>query len=317
MAEIAPGESSQFYVTGSPRSLDVEIGRYAFKAGWWGFIPAQEWSNEKHAHVCAEIMYVYEGEGVVEAGGRTSAVRKGHVIIAFPGDEHRIFSARGAVMGAQTVGYEVSLKGSSATGGETFDAGLNLLVRSFLISPERIRLDTPDGCLGFDFEMMRRAMEGRSLDWRKAAGVASRAVVLDTARLFAPLGSPLPEPQEPGKWVWVNWSGKLSREDSLLDKTGSYLAAHYRENLRIEGVARRLGVSVRKLQRKFEGAGYSFRSLLHGVRLEAARYFLMNTNLSVEDVAEEVGLAEPSYFSAIFKKRYGVTPLKYRSLRDA
>ena len=39
---------------------------------------------------------------------------------------------------------------------------------------------------------------------------------------------------------------------------------------------------------------------------------LESTNLKIKNVAETVGIANPLYFSQVFKKYKGVTPKEYR-----
>ena len=41
-------------------------------------------------------------------------------------------------------------------------------------------------------------------------------------------------------------------------------------------------------------------------------YYLNNSNLRVYEIAEKVGLPNYRYFSNVFKKRTGVTPVEYR-----
>ena len=38
----------------------------------------------------------------------------------------------------------------------------------------------------------------------------------------------------------------------------------------------------------------------------------MTTNMSVTDIAASVGIADAQYFSRMFKKLYGVPPLRFR-----
>ena len=60
--------------------------------------------------------------------------------------------------------------------------------------------------------------------------------------------------------------------------------------------------------------GYKFQELLQRRRFQKAVYLLMETELTVEDIALEVGYENQSYFYRQFQKRYEMTPAKYRKL---
>ena len=47
-------------------------------------------------------------------------------------------------------------------------------------------------------------------------------------------------------------------------------------------------------------------------RLALAKQLLLNTNLSILDISERVGITDASYFIRTFKKQIGVTPQQYR-----
>jgi len=51
---------------------------------------------------------------------------------------------------------------------------------------------------------------------------------------------------------------------------------------------------------------------LTSVRLEKACYFLLESNMSIAEIAGAVGYNNPLYFSRIFKKYYGVSPSNYK-----
>ncbi len=50
------------------------------------------------------------------------------------------------------------------------------------------------------------------------------------------------------------------------------------------------------------------------LRLKKAVELLSDTNLKIADVAFEVGFADPSYFTRVFKKEFGVVPKAFKSL---
>lgn len=58
--------------------------------------------------------------------------------------------------------------------------------------------------------------------------------------------------------------------------------------------------------------GYTFQELLQRKRFQTAVRLLLETDLSVEEIALHVGYENQSYFFRQFKSRYGVTPRKYR-----
>lgn len=43
-----------------------------------------------------------------------------------------------------------------------------------------------------------------------------------------------------------------------------------------------------------------------------ARVLLIQTNLTVSEIAHSIGLEDPSYFSRLFKRYQGITPSAYR-----
>lgn len=45
-----------------------------------------------------------------------------------------------------------------------------------------------------------------------------------------------------------------------------------------------------------------------------AKMLLYQTGLSIGQVAEDIGMQDPSYFSRMFKKYEGVTPLAFRKM---
>ncbi len=50
----------------------------------------------------------------------------------------------------------------------------------------------------------------------------------------------------------------------------------------------------------------------HHLRVEHAKEFLLQTDASISEVADAVGYTDPLYFSRVFKKLTGLSPLAYR-----
>ena len=77
-------------------------------------------------------------------------------------------------------------------------------------------------------------------------------------------------------------------------------------------VARGLGVSRRTLIRKLAEQGTSYGELLSQTRCDLSCWYLLNTRLPIDAIAEKVGYSDGSNFSRTFSAWMGMTPRVYR-----
>ncbi len=84
--------------------------------------------------------------------------------------------------------------------------------------------------------------------------------------------------------------------------------AHYRAST----VARRMGRSLRSLQRDASRLGTTLSQVIEDVRIARARELLEDDSLSVDEVGFLVDYSERAAFSRAFKRATGETPVGYR-----
>ena len=85
---------------------------------------------------------------------------------------------------------------------------------------------------------------------------------------------------------------------------------------RLRDIADSFGISVTSLNNYFQGVyGVPVPTYLRERRLQEAAKLLEVTDESVATIAARVGYANPSKFSAAFKRRYNATPREYRTER--
>ncbi|MEO0457107.1 MAG: AraC family transcriptional regulator [Cyanobacteria bacterium P01_A01_bin.114] len=83
----------------------------------------------------------------------------------------------------------------------------------------------------------------------------------------------------------------------------------------LTALARQVGMNDFKLKRGFRQVfGTTVFGCLYQYRMEQARQLLETQNLRVVQVAQTVGYANPSQFSAAFKRRFGHSPKDYKRL---
>ena len=58
--------------------------------------------------------------------------------------------------------------------------------------------------------------------------------------------------------------------------------------------------------------GISFSEYLAAYRINIAKAYLLDTRLTISNVAEAVGFGDTHHFSKTFKKLVGMTPAAYR-----
>ncbi|NLF99670.1 MAG: helix-turn-helix domain-containing protein [Lentisphaerae bacterium] len=108
-------------------------------------------------------------------------------------------------------------------------------------------------------------------------------------------------------------SDTLAIDDPALAKAIRFIRTHAERPITVTDVAAQAGLSRRALERRFETAlGRTPAAEIRRCRMEQAKTLLETTDLPVPDVAEQSGFGSPEYLAAVFRRAFGLTPLKYR-----
>lgn len=99
----------------------------------------------------------------------------------------------------------------------------------------------------------------------------------------------------------------------LAHRVRQYLDGHYSEQMTLRQVAERLHVSEYYLAHVFKQEfGVPPMQYVMKRRIGEAQELLMNTNLSIAEVADRLGYSSVCHFNAMFKKNVGMPPGKFR-----
>lgn len=98
-------------------------------------------------------------------------------------------------------------------------------------------------------------------------------------------------------------------------EVAAYLCEHAGEPITLTEVAAHFAVSPSHLSRVFhQETGFGVREYLVHYRIRQACDLLLNTNLSVTQIADRCGFSDSNYFGDAFKKATGLSPREYRKL---
>ena len=100
---------------------------------------------------------------------------------------------------------------------------------------------------------------------------------------------------------------------ALAENVRVYLQENYDKPVDFSALADSLAVSAPYLSKLFhEQTGSSPSRYLTDIRMRQARKLLMDTNLTVKEIAVRVGFPDPFHFSRSFRNAVGISPVQFR-----
>jgi len=101
--------------------------------------------------------------------------------------------------------------------------------------------------------------------------------------------------------------------DTDVGDAARFIHANVGRGISVDDVAQAATVSRRQLERRFKAAmGRSILDEIVRCRVDRARQLLIDTELTLEQVAIASGFASASYFSVVFREKTGNTPQRFR-----
>lgn len=110
-----------------------------------------------------------------------------------------------------------------------------------------------------------------------------------------------------------NPSKPASDMERQIGQAVRWLTVQFAEPISIDQMSKALGYHRTHLSKMFKRhTGMSPMQYLQHIRMERAKE-LLESRLTIEQVAASVGIGDALYFSKMFRKRYGLSPTAYRS----
>jgi transcriptional regulator GlxA family with amidase domain len=133
-------------------------------------------------------------------------------------------------------------------------------------------------------------------------------IALRTAKMY------LIDMDRPSQLPFQSYRFPVTYSDSSVARAQEFIGEHFKEDLAIDDVAKRAGMSVRNFSRRFKSAtGESFANYIQKFRIETAKRLLESTEFSVSEIMYQVGYNDERSFRRLFKHRSGLSPKDYRT----
>jgi AraC-like DNA-binding protein len=105
----------------------------------------------------------------------------------------------------------------------------------------------------------------------------------------------------------------MGRDVVLTRRAISFIDGHYALNISVDDIAGFVGLSRSQLFRLFrDNLHTSPKQYLENYRARRACLLLQETDLPIRVISASVGIEDATYFSKLFKKAVGLSPVRYR-----
>lgn len=274
-------------------------GNLAFPCAWYCSGPNQgdvPW----HWHEEIELVYLSKGTLQCAVGNRRFPLRKGEALFINTGIPHAFFEESGIPYEESDIVFHPRLIYGD--------------VGSIFYEKYMLPLMRCPSMAGFAFR--------KDLDWQREAALSIKEAVT-VCRTKPELYEFTVREALTNVFTLLlrHNSGELqqteARSSFLMERVKRMLDhfhSHYQESISVEQLAKQANICKRECQRDFKKVlGLTPTQYFEQYRLAMSLRLLTESSCSIIEIADQCGFQSPSYFTKLFREKYGVTPTAFRS----
>ncbi|WP_203296445.1 helix-turn-helix domain-containing protein [Luteirhabdus pelagi] len=109
-----------------------------------------------------------------------------------------------------------------------------------------------------------------------------------------------------------HYSIARQKDVDTIYKTARYIKEHLYSSLEVKDLSETFQISEKRLQNGFKVLyGKTVNEYVQSERLDSARLLLADSELNISEVGHKIGITNRSYFSKMFRDKYGMTPSEF------
>lgn len=243
--------------------------------------------EKKHSHDFCEIIFVINGHGYVTVNEQEYFVKKGDIVIYNPCDEH--FEKSSDTEPFEFIFFAIDRF-------EIMNMPKNCII------PKDYKCVYPSGktfdVLNQIFCRMLSEINSKERYYAEILKELARTALMYIIRVILADENPI----------------KPYYNNKVLNMAIDYINNNLSGDLSLDNIAANCFVSKYYLSHLFSSyKGIGIGKYILELRIKEAKYLLKTTDKKVNEISEEIGFNDTSYFCRAFKKEVGCTPLKYRN----
>ena len=257
----------------------------------------------KHKHNYIEINYVYSGQVTEQIDGKKITLKQGEMVLMSVNSVHELYPC-----GNDDILINLIILPSFFDFAFTFlDENINLL--KFLSTTVDERQSVTNIVFHVsDNQPVQNLMKNLIFDYYSDDTLRETIIKHDFTLLLLQLMRNI------GAMDETNYD---NNDSTFKFKILSYLESNY-QNANLQTLEKLLNQDYSYISKKIKKLiGKSFSQLVEDKRINVSKDLLINTNVSIENVATYVGYNNLTFFYNLFKKKTGFTPKQFRELEQS
>lgn len=256
-------------------------------------ISLMEFDMEFHSHKSCEIMYVDKGSCRVYVGEEEYHLEKGNFVLIEGGLEHRLWIPKGTLCSLLNLEWCNLREKSFIDLRDPFSQSNHFV--SLVRDKKRVIIGEDIQNLGFALKDLISNLQKDQRNREYLTSLLFYRMILELS--------------------WNLYDDHKVTGAHYLKKACIFIEEHLTEEISIPMIAAAAGINKSYLQALFKkDKKVSMNQYINEQRLKKAIYLLINSSLSITDIAFHAGYNSRQHFGNTFEKNIGMSPRAYRQI---